>query len=192
MAAIIPRWEWRAFGSSFGGADEALSERTSGGEPVRSEELYLLATDDGNVKIRDGLIDIKLLREVDRAGLQRWEPVMKQGFPLTSQDVGRVLDALGVPPPEQMRSAYEHDAFLDELVRPSDVVTEAAIEKRRTRFKVNGCMAELTDVMADGRSTRSVAVESEDASAVVQAVRDLRTRRVREHELLPRTEGARG
>src|SRR2546430_8323408 len=34
-------------------------------------------------------------------------------------------------------------------------------------------MAELTEVMADGRSTRSVAIESEDASAVIEAVRSV-------------------
>jgi len=170
VATIIPRWEWRTFGSSFGAADDAVSELASGTDPVESEELYLLSTDDANVKIRDGLMDIKVLREVDRAGLERWEPVMKHGFPLSAEDAGRVLEALGIAAPPQMRPAYELDGFLEELVRPSGAVREAKIEKRRTRFQVNGCMAELTEVIAGGRSTRSVAVESEDASAVVQAV----------------------
>jgi exopolyphosphatase/guanosine-5'-triphosphate,3'-diphosphate pyrophosphatase len=171
--AIIPRWEWRTFGSSFGAADDALSQRASGNDPVESEELYLLSTDEANVKIRDGLMDIKVLREIDEAGLERWEPVMKHGFPLSAEDAGRVLEALGIPAPQQMRPAYELDGFLEELVRPSGAVREAKIEKRRTRFQVNGCMAELTEVIAAGRSTRSVAIESEDASAVVQAVRGL-------------------
>lgn len=60
MATIIPRWEWRTFGSSFGAADDALSELASGGDPVESEELYLVSTDDANVKVRDGLMDIKV------------------------------------------------------------------------------------------------------------------------------------
>jgi len=171
--AIIPRWEWRTFGSSFGAADDALSKLASGDDPIESEELYLLATDDANVKVRDGLMDIKVLREVDRAGLERWEPVMKQGFPLSAEDAGRALEALDISAPSQMRPAYELDRFLEELVRPSGAVREAKIEKRRTRFQVNGCTAELTEVIAGGRSTRSVAIESEDASAVVQAVRGL-------------------
>src|SRR5204862_7808532 len=39
--------------------------------------------------------------------------------------------------------------------------------------EANGCVAGLAEGMAGGRSTRSVAVSSEDASAVVQAVRRL-------------------
>jgi exopolyphosphatase/guanosine-5'-triphosphate,3'-diphosphate pyrophosphatase len=173
VATIIPRWEWRTFGSSFGAADDAVSELASGSDPIESEELYLLSTDDANVKIRDGLVDIKVLREVDGAGLERWEPVLKQGFPLPAEDAGRVLEALGISRPREMRPAYELDGFLEELVRPSGAVREAKIEKRRTRFQVNGCMAELTEVIAGGRSTRSVAIESEDASAVVRAVEAL-------------------
>jgi exopolyphosphatase/guanosine-5'-triphosphate,3'-diphosphate pyrophosphatase len=171
VATIIPRWEWRTFGSSFGPAEDAVSELASGSDPIESEELYLLSTDDANVKIRDGLMDIKVLREVDRAGLERWEPVVKQGFPLSAEDAGRVLEALGISRPGEMRPAYELGGFLEELVRPSGAVREAKIEKRRARFRVNGCMAELTEVIAAGRSTRSVAIESEDAAAVVEAVR---------------------
>ena len=171
VTAIVPRWEWRTFGSSFGAAEDALSELASGRDAVESDELYLLSTDDGNVKIRDGLMDIKVLREVDAAGLERWEPVMKRGFPLPAEDAGLALETLGIPRPQQMRPAYDFAEFLEELVRPSGNVTEAEITKRRTRFQIDGCMAELTEVIADDRSTRSVAIESEDASAVVQAVR---------------------
>src|SRR6266516_2740380 len=129
--AIIPRWEWRTFGSSFGAADDALSKLASGNDPVESTELYLLSTDDANVKIRDGLMDIKVLREVDGAGLERWEPVMKQGFPLPAEDAGRVLEALGIPRWRQTRPAYELHEFLEELVRASGAVREAEIKKRR-------------------------------------------------------------
>ncbi len=171
--AIIPRWEWRTFGSSFGAADDALAELASSGDPKESDELYLLATDDGNVKVRDGLMDIKVLREVDPAGLERWEPVMKHGFPIAAEDVSFVLQVLRVRQPRLTRSAYDLDQLLDELVRPIGAVREAEIHKRRTRFTLGGCMAELTDVIADGRSTRTVAVESEDARAVLEAVRSV-------------------
>ena len=173
MTAIVPRWEWRTFGSSFGAAEDALAELASSGEPKESDELYLLSTEDGNVKVRDGLMDIKVLREADQAGLERWEPVMKHPFPLAAEDVSLVLEVLRVPQPRLTRSAYDLDELLDELVRPIGAVREAQIHKRRTRFTVGGCMAELTDVIADGRSTRTVAVESEDAEAVLEAVRSV-------------------
>ena len=49
MAAIIPRWEWRAFGADFGAAEDAFAALTPG--PVQeSDELYLLSPADQNVK----------------------------------------------------------------------------------------------------------------------------------------------
>jgi exopolyphosphatase/guanosine-5'-triphosphate,3'-diphosphate pyrophosphatase len=170
--AIVPRWEWRTFGSSFGRADESLIERASG-DVEESDELYLLATEQANVKIRGGLMDVKLLREVDARGLERWEPVMKQAFPLSAEDVRRLLEALGGPFPPLARPAYALDQLLDELIRPSGAVREVAVRKARSRFTIAGCTGERTEVTADGRSILSVAVESEDADAVVAAVRTL-------------------
>ena len=81
MPPIVPRWEWRSFAHAFPRADAAIGALT----PVAtedSEELYLLAPGGDNVKVRDGLLDIKVLRETDADGLQRWEPVLKAAFPL--------------------------------------------------------------------------------------------------------------
>jgi exopolyphosphatase/guanosine-5'-triphosphate,3'-diphosphate pyrophosphatase len=173
VTEIVPRWEWRTFGPGFGAAGQRVSDLASGGEVVDSDELYLLANVEANVKVRDDLMDIKLLREVDDDGLERWEPVLKEGFPLSAEHVRRVLDALGVSGPAELRPAYELEELLDEVLRPSGAVDEVEIHKRRTRFRVGGCAAELTEVSAGERSTRTVAVESEDAGAVVEAVREL-------------------
>ena len=71
------------------------------------------------------------------------------------------------------RAEYELEQFLDEVIRLSGVVRVARIRKRRVRFEMGGCMGELTDVSTNGRSTRTVAVESEDPDAVVEVVRAL-------------------
>ena len=47
------------------------------------------------------------------------------------------------------------------------------VHKRRVRYVVGGCTAEVSEVVADGRPTRTVAIESEDAAAVVAAVRSV-------------------
>jgi len=52
-------------------------------------------------------------------------------------------------------------------------VRAVAVHKRRTRYTVGGCMAELSEVVVYGKPTRTIAVESEDAVAVIQAVREL-------------------
>ena len=89
MATIVPRWEWRTFGTRFPAAEAAFGAFA----PSRiqeSEELYLLSEPVYNVKVRDDLLDIKVLREVNKDGLERWEPVMKVGSPLAAADVKEV------------------------------------------------------------------------------------------------------
>ena len=135
------------------------------------DEIYLVSGVSANVKVRDDLMDVKLLREVDADGLERWEPVMKREFPLAPKDVSEVLEALDVPAPELTRATYTLDAFLNELIRPNELARVVNVHKRRNRFTVAGCMAELADVVADGRPTRTIAIESEDAAAVIAAVR---------------------
>jgi exopolyphosphatase/guanosine-5'-triphosphate,3'-diphosphate pyrophosphatase len=172
VAGIIPRWEWRVFGTGFGAAEEAFSDLTPG-SIAESDEVYLLSAAGSNVKVRDGLMDIKFLREVDGDGLERWEPVMKAGFPLPAAEVPRVFDALGVLAPPLTRDAYGLDQFLAELVEPSDAVRVVRVHKRRQRYTLANCMAEVADLEVDGRVARTIAVESEDPSAVIAAVRRL-------------------
>jgi exopolyphosphatase/guanosine-5'-triphosphate,3'-diphosphate pyrophosphatase len=170
---IVPRWEWRTFGDSFGPAEESFAALTP--ERVQeSDELYLLSTADGDtVKVRDELMDVKHLEHVDDDGLEQWLPVMKAGFPLLAEDVGAVLAALRVTAPAFERDAYTLDQLLDEIVRPRDDLRSVPVHKRRQRYTIGGCTSELTDVRADGSSTRTIALETEDAARVIAAVREL-------------------
>ena len=172
MATIIPRWEWRTFGSRFGAADVVFRALTPTGIQ-ESDELYLLSSGGDNVKVRDDLMDIKVLKEVNTDGLEQWTPVMKVGFPLARSDVERVFEALRLPAPSLARDAYTLDQFVEELVAPSDALRSIGVHKRRVRYTIGGCTSELSDVTADGKETRTVAIESEDAAAVIAAVRSI-------------------
>lgn len=169
MATIVPRWEWRTFGSRFGIADTRFAALTPTGVQT-SDELYLLAGPGHNVKIRDALLDIKVLREIGADGLERWEPVMKQRFPLAAAETRRACAALNLAARPLARDAYTLDQFLGELVVPSGAVRPVNVHKRRVRYTVGGCSAEVTEISAEGKATRSIAIESEDASAVSAAV----------------------
>ena len=119
MEAITPRWEWRTFGTSFGPAEDAFARLTP--ERIQeSDEIYLVARDGDTVKVRDELMDIKVLREVDANGLEQWTPVMKAEFPVSAADVGRVFEALRQPVPALDRAEYTLDQFLDELIAPAE------------------------------------------------------------------------
>jgi exopolyphosphatase/guanosine-5'-triphosphate,3'-diphosphate pyrophosphatase len=89
---VVPRWEWRTFGATFGEADALLTGLTPTAVE-ESDEVYLLSQAGDNVKIRAELIDIKVLREVDRRGLERWEPVLKASFPIAVADVAAAFEA---------------------------------------------------------------------------------------------------
>jgi exopolyphosphatase/guanosine-5'-triphosphate,3'-diphosphate pyrophosphatase len=118
-------------------------------------------------------MDIKVLVEVNADGLEQWRPVMKAGFPLAADDVAKVFEALRLEPPPLERDSYTLDEFVAELAEPSGRMRAVNVHKRRVRYVVGGCTAEVSDVIADGRPTRTVAIESEDAAAVIAAVRSV-------------------
>jgi len=172
MAEIKPRWEWRSFGERFGPADAHIAKLSPTGVQ-ESDELYLLSGAGANVKVRDALMDIKVLREVNADGLEQWTPVMKGSFPLPAAEVAQVLQALGLPLPSPVPDALTQDQFMARFATAGGSVRVVPVHKRRVRYRIGGCTAELSEVTAAGRSTRTLAVESEDAAAVIAAVRSL-------------------
>jgi exopolyphosphatase/guanosine-5'-triphosphate,3'-diphosphate pyrophosphatase len=163
-AEIVPRWEWRTFGDDL----QPVGERLGKPERVQeSDEVYLLsARDDATVKLRDGLIDVKHLEQVDDHGLEQWLPVLKAEFPLSAEDAASVLAALGVAAPVREVSSFDD-------LRQVEGVLAVPVHKRRQRYTLGGCAAELTDAVTEYGATQTVAVESEDPALVLAAVREL-------------------
>jgi exopolyphosphatase/guanosine-5'-triphosphate,3'-diphosphate pyrophosphatase len=172
MNEITPRWEWRSFGRRFGEAEARLAALTPTGVQ-ESDEVYLLSGAGDNVKVRAELMDVKVLREVNADGLEQWTPVMKAGFPLPAAEAARVFESLRLPMPSLSRASYTQDEFIQAFAQPGGAIRMVKVHKRRVRYRVDGCTAECSDVVANGKPTRTIAVESEDAQAVVRAVREL-------------------
>jgi len=173
MENIIPRWEWRTFGESFGEPENQFTAIEPGGAQ-ESDEIYLLSpVNVANVKVRDLLMDIKTLEQVNPDGLEQWKPVMKGTFPLPAGEVKNVFDKLGVAPPTLARTDYTLEQFVAELAEPGQRLRVVKVHKKRTRYKIDGCMAEMTQVVADGLKTRTVAIESEDPARLIATVRRL-------------------
>lgn len=173
MEKIIPRWEWRTFGDTFGESEKRFAAFTP--EKVReSSEIYILsAVSNDNTKIRDLLMDIKTLQQVNEDGLEQWKPIMKGAFPLPAAEIAKVFGAFRVEPPAFARTAYTLEQFVNELVKPSRHLRAVDVKKVRTGYTINGCIAEMAEVTADGRKTRTVAIESEDPAKVIATVREL-------------------
>jgi exopolyphosphatase/guanosine-5'-triphosphate,3'-diphosphate pyrophosphatase len=171
---VIPRWEWRCFGEHFGAA-EAYIDSLTPDRVHESDEVYLLsASGTDAVKVRDGLMDVKHLVQVDAEGLEQWVPVLKAAFPLTAGDLQEVLAALGVSSSlATARTAMTLAELMDDVVAPSSDLVAVDVHKRRVRYTIGGCLSEVTEVRAGGATTRTIAIESEDAGRVVAAVKAL-------------------
>ena len=158
MATVVPRWEWRAFGDDFAEAERGLRRADPG--TGRGERRALPARRGPAPPSRSATtcMDIKVLREVNADGLERWEPVLKAGFPLPAAD-GRpgcsTPSASSRPrsPGTPTRSTSSSPSWS----RRRGAVRPVKVHKRRVRYTVGGCMAELSDVRggrtrhADGR-----------------------------------------
>jgi exopolyphosphatase/guanosine-5'-triphosphate,3'-diphosphate pyrophosphatase len=163
--ATVNRWEWRTFGTLddvFGdGAPDRIQE---------SDELYILSVARGDtVKVRDGLMDVKHLEQINDDGLEQWAPVLKAEFPLSAQQARSILEGLRVSVPQLDRDAYD----LDDLLDGRKDLLAVPVHKHRARYTIGGCMAELTEVTTPNGSTRTIAIESEDAGGVSAVVHEL-------------------
>ena len=84
-----------------------------------------------------------------------------------------ILSVLGVRLQSPARDAYELDELVGEVVGPSPDLASMSVRKRRAHFTFGGCLAEVTDVEAGSRSTRTLAVEAADPGLVRAAVEEL-------------------
>jgi exopolyphosphatase/guanosine-5'-triphosphate,3'-diphosphate pyrophosphatase len=171
MTTIVPRWEWRTFAPVPPSADDAFA-RLEPSATAESDETYFLAPGAENVKVRDELIDIKVLRETDADGLERWEPVLKSPFPLAAAQVASVLATLKLPASAAGGGAATQ-ADLEAIVAAQPGARVVPVHKSRVRYTVGGCMAERSELAAGGKRTTTIAVEATDAKAVVAAVASL-------------------
>ena len=169
---IVPRWEWRTFGETFGEAEERLAAL----EPTRvdeSDELYVVSRGgEASIKVRGGVLDVKRLEQVSDDGLEQWRPVAKAEFPIAAAGVASLLSALGVESPALARDAFELDELVEVVSQSSDLIV-VPVHKRRAHYTFGGCAAELTEVRTDALTTRTIAVESEDPALVRAALRTL-------------------
>jgi exopolyphosphatase / guanosine-5'-triphosphate,3'-diphosphate pyrophosphatase len=172
-SGVVPRWEWRSFGDRFDVADGLLA--TLAPERERSgDELYFLSThSDESVKVRDGLMDVKHILRVNDDGLELWTPVLKTGFPLHHDDLSTVFTTLGLTAPAPDQESCSLQRIVDELLPPHPDVRVVDVHKRRAHYAVDECTVELTELTADGMTTRTLSVESPDAAQVAAVVRRL-------------------
>ncbi|MFA7420375.1 MAG: hypothetical protein WCZ90_11890 [Melioribacteraceae bacterium] len=173
MQEIIPRWEFRTFTNDLGSAEENIRKFPEG-KTRESDEVYILSeVSMDNTKVRDDLMDIKTLQQVNEDRLEQWLPIMKGTFPLPIAEIEKVFKCFKVALPKFERAEYTFEQYLNEVIAPSSLLKAVNVHKKRTGFTINHTIVEIAEVTVDGKTIKTAAVEMEDPELVIKTVKEV-------------------
>jgi hypothetical protein len=160
QARHAPRYEFRIFRRSLGSLPDQLGALAGADRFEASAEHYVLVAGvtGTSLKLRDGALELKTLRAT-RGRLERWEPMAAVDLPARGSALANLLRPAGIGrhPPEA-GTAEDLRAWLSGV--PG--VAVVPVRKRRQKYVLEGVRAEITEVVARGRTIRSLALEGED------------------------------
>ncbi len=164
-AKIVPRAEFRVFGRDI---IEGVKARMWNGKTVLFQarrmpaETYFLSanTNEANVKVRDGLLDIKTKTGETPEGYEIFQPRGKFQFPVKREDLATILSHLQVEMALD-QDTYEIGTFI-EMARKHPELTPVTVEKMRYGFTIDGIICEYAQVWFNGAMVESACVESEN------------------------------
>ena len=170
-AAVIPRYEFRIFGNKLAKYEKKIKELSKKEMTRHMDSVYLLTPwkRKNNVKIREGVMDIKIL-ETEHRGMQQWNPFLVGKFPLKAEVIKSVVfPALGVESPVFGREKYTLDQFISEVLSVDPDLAVAYVLKTRHAYTVGGCITEIAKIKVNGASIKTICIEAEDLELVVKA-----------------------
>ena len=171
MQEIQARFEFRAFAQNFGLVEEKIRKLSKFEKFRESSEVYILsaANNGHNIKIRYDTLNIKVFVKEER-GLQQWHPQMKAVFPLKMEVIrDEIFPALSVAVPELKRPEYNLEQYLADIIQSHLELRIARVFKRRFGYMTRGCISEMAELLINGAAIKTIAVESVDVDAVLQA-----------------------
>jgi hypothetical protein len=173
-ATPAPRWEWRTFAKTLPALRNAIGAIADAAAPRESGEIYLLNLyGPHNAKIRNGVLDIKHLHQVNADGLELWNPAFKAQFPVTRGQLAEAFLAWGLAAPSFARESYTLEQFLAEIVAPHDALRRVDVKKTRSGFEFGGCIAEFAGVVVNGVACESFCLEHENPALILAALKQL-------------------
>jgi len=170
---IVPRAEYRVFGQGI--IDTVRQKMWDAGALLQKArrmppETYFLSalTDEANVKVRDGLLDIKTKVGQTPEGYEVFQPRGKFQFPVKREELAAILAHLKVPIALD-KETYAIEEFVAMARRHPDLAP-VNVEKMRYGFTVEGVICEFAQVWFNGALVESACCESEDYGAISRAV----------------------
>ena len=171
VSAVIPRYEFRIFGNDLKKYEDKIIGFSEKEMTRHMDSVYLLTPwkRKNNVKIREGVMDIKLL-EHEYEGLQQWNPFLVGKFPLKAEIIKSVVfPALGIESPVFDRKKYTLDQFIEEVVSIDPDLAVAYVLKSRSAYTVCDCITEIAEIKVNGTSIKTICIEAEDPEKVTKA-----------------------
>ncbi len=174
--ATVARAEFRVFGQDIidGVRSRMWNGRTVLGQSRRMPaETYILSrlTNDANVKVRAGLLDIKVKCGETADGYEIFEPRGKFTFPVGTQDLAAIASQLRVTLPLDGETCT-FEAFV-EMVRQHPDLVALTVEKMRYGFTIDGVICEYAQVYFNGAMVESACVESDRHDAMREVIAGL-------------------
>lgn len=175
-AKIVPRAEFRVFGQ---GVIDLVRDRMWNGKTVLYQarkmpvETYFLSrrTDEANVKVRDGLLDIKTKVGQTPEGYEIFQPRGKFQFPVKREDLATILSHL------QVELALDAESYTIEeftsMAREHPELAAVTVEKMRYGFSIDGIICEYAQVWFNGAMVETACAESENYAGLKQVVEGL-------------------
>lgn len=173
---IIPRAEFRIFGHDLIHNLEAKIwdvKATLYAARKMPLETYFLSekTNNANVKVRDGLLDIKVKVGETKEGYEIFQPRGKFQFPVKKEELATILSHLEVDISLD-KETYEIEEF-KQLVRQHPLLNAVTVEKMRYGFMVDGIICEFARVWFNGALMETACCESEDYEKMQGVVKAL-------------------
>ena len=172
-AKIVPRAEFRVFGQ---GVIDTVRAHMYNGKTILFQarrmppETYFLSvnTNEANVKVRDGMLDIKTKVGETPEGYEIFQPRGKFRFPVSRADLATILGHLKVEMALE-RDSYPIDAFIA-MARIHPQLRVVTVEKMRYGFTIDGIICEYAQVWFNGAMVETACAESENYAGLKQVV----------------------
>jgi len=171
VGEVIPRYEFRIFGNCLDEYESKIKELSEKEITRQMDSIYLLTPwkRKNNIKIRDGVMDIKVLEE-EHSGLEQWSPFLVGKFPLNADVIKTVVfPALGIESPVFGRKKYSLDQFISEVVSVDPDLAVAYVLKTRHAYMVAECITEIAEIKVNGAFIKTICIEAEEPKKVLAA-----------------------
>lgn len=175
-AKITPRAEFRVFGKDVIAlvSDKMWSCKAAlhAARSMPTETYFLSArTSEANVKVRDGLLDIKVKTGETPEGYEIFQPSGKFQFPVSRADLSTIVAHLKVDL-KLDKDTYTIDEFID-MARAHPDLAAVTVDKMRYGFTVDGIICEYAKVWFNGALVESACCESENYAGMKSVVERL-------------------